>query len=304
MSIFDFVGDVLGGATDDLLGFTGGGKDVANTNLRLSNYATNLNYTMWQKSQEANQDAFNRTMRYQDALNRNQIKWRVADAKQSGLHPLAALGVNPASGPSAQSFSPGAVDAPQLSPESPSSFGGMGQNISNSIFRAMTKKERRESEAMAVFNRERDIMLASNQIKDQELDLQYKEMRNAQIASDIKLKSGTQAGPPNVVPDVVVAPNTVEPVASNPGRTPGAISDYQYARTKTGLIVVPSENMKQRIEDQPDQQIGWFWRNGILPFFNAKKYAPTPPSVREVPPPKGYYWGAWNGTEFPLKRIN
>lgn len=33
----------------------------------------------------------------------NQVQWRVADAVKAGLHPLAALGVNPASGPIADS---------------------------------------------------------------------------------------------------------------------------------------------------------------------------------------------------------
>lgn len=38
----------------------------------------------------------------------NQIQWRVQDATKAGLHPLAALGINPASGPEAGVVSPNA----------------------------------------------------------------------------------------------------------------------------------------------------------------------------------------------------
>ena len=42
-----------------------------------------------------NLDRMNREMQYDFA--QNSIKWRVADAKQAGIHPLAALGVSPSS---------------------------------------------------------------------------------------------------------------------------------------------------------------------------------------------------------------
>lgn len=41
------------------------------------------------------QDQLNRQMQYDFA--QNSIKWRVADAKQAGIHPLAALGISPSS---------------------------------------------------------------------------------------------------------------------------------------------------------------------------------------------------------------
>lgn len=50
----------------------------------------------------------------------NQIQWRVADTVKAGLHPLAALGVNPASGPAAAQV--GGVD-----------LGQFGQDLGNSI---------------------------------------------------------------------------------------------------------------------------------------------------------------------------
>lgn len=47
------------------------------------------------QSYQREQDKLNRQMQYDFA--QNSIKWRVNDAKQSGIHPLAALGVSPSS---------------------------------------------------------------------------------------------------------------------------------------------------------------------------------------------------------------
>lgn len=40
-----------------------------------------------------------KAMKFAKRLAKKQIRWRVADAKAAGLHPLAALGISPASGP-------------------------------------------------------------------------------------------------------------------------------------------------------------------------------------------------------------
>lgn len=44
--------------------------------------------------------SFNRQKRENREILQNQIQWRVKDAQEAGIHPLAALGVPPASGPS------------------------------------------------------------------------------------------------------------------------------------------------------------------------------------------------------------
>lgn len=69
----------------------------------------------------------------------NQIQWRVADAKKAGLHPLAALGMSPISGP------PSAVGADV------SGLGNglseMGQNISRSIDAMQSREDRLKEQA-------------------------------------------------------------------------------------------------------------------------------------------------------------
>lgn len=50
---------------------------------------------------KAAKDAANKAWDRQQIVMQNQIQWKVQDAVKAGLHPLAALGVNPASGPAA-----------------------------------------------------------------------------------------------------------------------------------------------------------------------------------------------------------
>lgn len=45
----------------------------------------------------------------------------------------------------------------------------------------------------------------------------------------------------------------------------GAISDYGFANTTTGYVVVPSEQMKERIEDDIFAEVTWHLRNRVLP---------------------------------------
>lgn len=63
--------------------------------LNWMNYAEQKRQYREQKEYQRQQDNANRQMQYDFA--QNSIKWRVDDANRSGIHPLAALGVNPAS---------------------------------------------------------------------------------------------------------------------------------------------------------------------------------------------------------------
>lgn len=50
---------------------------------------------------KAAKDAANKAWDRQQSVMKNQVQWRVQDAVKAGLHPLAALGMNPSSGPAA-----------------------------------------------------------------------------------------------------------------------------------------------------------------------------------------------------------
>lgn len=66
----------------------------------------------------------------------NQIQWRVKDATKAGLHPLAALGINPASGPAVANIGGGDMSAP---------LAQMGQDVGDAISRYATPAEKTAS---------------------------------------------------------------------------------------------------------------------------------------------------------------
>ena len=72
-------------------------------------------------------NAFSREQfEYQKELHRNQMQWRVEDAKKAGLHPMAALGL------SSSSFSPVSTSPVDYSGLT-NSLSDMGQNIDSAI---------------------------------------------------------------------------------------------------------------------------------------------------------------------------
>ena len=70
----------------------------------------------------------------------------------------------------------------------------------------------------------------------------------------------------------------------------GAVSDYGYAKTKSGYAIVPSQDVKERIEDQLVPEAAWAMRNLIVPFVKGQ----TPPDPKKYPPPKGYDSWVWD----------
>lgn len=78
-----------------------------------------------------NNKATDKSYKFQKKVLQNQVQWRVADAVKAGLHPLAALGVNPASGPSAM-----------IGSSLGSSISNMGQNISRAAEAYLTPEDK------------------------------------------------------------------------------------------------------------------------------------------------------------------
>lgn len=93
------------------------------------------------------------------------IRWKVADAKAAGIHPLAALGTNTVS------FSPVSVG---------SDFGSMGQDISRAVNATRTATERDDAYTAAV----------------KSLDIENKGLQNQLLASQIRKINQTGTPPP------------------------------------------------------------------------------------------------------------
>lgn len=73
-------------------------------------------------------NAANKAWDRQKAVLQRQVTWRVRDAVRAGIHPLAALGLNPASGP----------PAAQIGTDWGSNLGNAGQEIGRAAEAAMT----------------------------------------------------------------------------------------------------------------------------------------------------------------------
>lgn len=206
----------------------------------------------------------------------NSIQWKVADAKKAGVHPLYALGSMPIT-PSPSSWDGGA-----------SSMSSMGQNISRAL---MANRDRRERVAIAAEEartRKQADALFDQQLRKNELDMEY-------TRSLIARNNSAQLGPPapstSPAPgSVVLGPARVEVGSIGaPERSPGAITDRQFQhRSGGGLGYVPSEQAKERMEDDAFQELGWFWRNNIMPNFERR--AEEYPSTRDFPLPRNQRW--------------
>jgi len=209
----------------------------------------------------------------------NGIRWKVEDAKAAGISPLAALGAQ------STSFAPSYVGDSGIG----NSYSAMGQDISRAIDATSTYGER-------VSNR-------ANQATMDKLTLDNAALQNQLLASQIAKLN--QSGPPlpsnSLMPLLTgqgdsphyVSEQPLTRIHSQPG-TPqqevGAISDYGLARTKYGYAIVPSKDVKDRIEDQIIPELMWAARNQLAP--NLGMAPPLDPAY--YPLPSGYSRWRWS----------
>lgn len=196
------------------------------------------------------------------------IRWKIEDAKRAGIHPLAALGTQ------TQSFQPTYMG------DQPSTIGSDLSNLGQDVSRAMIAKATPEEQT-----------LAKMQIQSAQLDIEGKALDNQLRASQLqKLNSAPPPLPSamgNTIPGQGNSGFTVKPselTASRsgvPAQEAGAVNDYAFARTQSGYAVVPSQDVKSRIEDQMIPELAWSFRNQLLPAFSGH----TAPDTRQYPLP-------------------
>lgn len=144
LGLSDFVGDAIGAAGGILSGITGSS-------------AKELEY------------------KRQKEFAQNGVRWRVADAKAAGIHPLAALGNMP-------SYSPQAAIGTDFG------LGALGQNISRAQESKQTKEERAELDSL-----QKDLL--RSQINNVNADTSFKREQTA-AAALLSLNKQTQLPPP------------------------------------------------------------------------------------------------------------
>lgn len=256
-------GTALGGLLSGIGGFFGGGSEGLSRDDQ--RFMADFQWKQALRNEE-----------FQNLLARQGIRMKVEDAKAAGLHPLAALGINPSSGSFGTAFSTG-----QASHE-----GGLGRGLEN-----LGQNISRASMAMAspMEKQFKQLQLQKMSTENEILNTELQQRRNALMAP------GTGQGVPSSNPnlnlgqtDAIQSRVTDIPLrrtfsdADRPWQQAGAIPDYAYARTPDGLAIIPSKDVKESIEDQIIPELSWAIRNyglatlGILPKPDIKKYRPPP----------------------------
>lgn len=239
-------GSILGGSVGGVAGGAIGGA-----------YSDSVN-----RKDQAAADAANweRNVALQKEFAQHGIRWKVEDAKAAGIHPLVGLGAQ------THSAAPVSVGG---SPQ-PSSLASMGQDVGRAIMATQNQQDRQ---------------LAQLSIQGAQLDLEGKALDNQIKNSQLqKLQAVGPAFPSasgnfisgqgNSGAKVVEKPlERTASMAGAPQAEPGAIPDIGWAKTSTGIVPVPSTDVKQRIEDNMPHEWSHFIRNNVYPDTKPPKSA-------------------------------
>lgn len=203
-------------------------------------------------SADATEDAAAMNAASQKEFAQHGIRWKVADAKAAGVHPLYALNAQ------THSFAPSYVGGTQMG----EGIAQAGQNIDRAVQTTMDSTQRLQER----------LLLA--QVQGQEIENAFKA---SQIA---RLDHSAQMGPS--MPNVEMEPSRF--TASRPGMpfleaappTPGQ-KEFEYEFGGTWRL--PSEQAKQAIEDVLPYEMEHYVMNRVMPAI--QKYLIHTP----------YYWG-------------
>lgn len=234
------------------------------------------------KARQASIDMANQNIALQREFAQNGIQWRVEDAKKAGVHPIYALGGSGAS------FSP--VSANFTADTSlPNAMAAAGQDIGRAIHATRTQKDRMGALSATAAKLQLEGLNLDNDLKRVEIASKTGRLRQGQVgppmaspAANYLMPGQTESG------EVKPKPLEVAPGAKgSPQMEGGAITDVGMARTKDGWAPVPSNDVKQRIEDNMFQEALHFFRNNVLPSFGQNLNPP-------FQAPKGKEW--WYNT--------
>lgn len=222
----------------------------------------------------------------QEQFAKEGIRWRVADAKAAGIHPLYALGAQ------LPSFSP-TTFIPGDSSSMGDALARAGQDIGRAVDATRTQKERTTAriEALTLEKAELENDLLRSQIarNNQSLNPPMPSPTANQLipgqadVDRLGLRVGGDSNHVEIKPLEVTPPNPVRNF-----QEPSAVVDLGFAWTGTGYAPVPSKDVKDRSEDMLIPELMWSWRNNVLPNFGQGK--PPPPHLI----PEGYNSWRWS----------
>lgn len=175
-------------------------------------------------------DATEQNTQLQREFAQQGIRWRVADAKAAGIHPLYALGASPVQ------FSPTAVGDTGM----PNAVNQMGQDLSRAMLQGKTQPERNDELAMA---------LARANLRNMELRNAGQEIENAAAASAL-MRSQQQVGPavPTVGGVSVTPSEQISAKAGMPGLEAADTPGFKRYGVGYGSIDLPNSQMSEALE--------------------------------------------------------
>lgn len=255
MGLFGDVGSIVGPAIGGALGLVG-------------NSATNA----------ANAAAAQQNYEAQKEFAQYGIRWKVADAKAAGIHPLAALGAMTSGYTPSQTM----FTSPDYS-----FVGEMGQNIGRAVDAKRTQEERAKQQVF-------QDQMAATQLQGQQLDNEYKRTlidsekqdmvmrlaRSAEMAARTQgqvpampslgknggLSGQAQYATGETKKDVSGVPTSVRGNASVQAGVPPDVRFYQ-GRDGT-RVPLPTENAADAMDASFLSGIEWSVRNKLLPTLS------------------------------------
>lgn len=241
-----------------------------------------LNRNAAKDAAQKQQENFNTNIQMQKDFAQQGIRWRVADAKAAGIHPLFALGSSGAS------FSPIATTV-GADTSMGTALANAGQDVGRAINSTRTQSER----VTAVSEAAQKLSLTKMDLENQLLASQIAKLNQtpnpAMPASNDRFLIDGQGNAKVTgveAPKSLIQEKPMERAPSDPGRPfsePGAVTDVGYAKTaQGGYAPVPSKDVKERIEDTLIPELLWAIRNNVLPAFGLNEAPP------KVPLPPGY----------------
>lgn len=239
-----------------------------------------LNKSAAEQAKELDYKMFKKNIELQKQFAQMGIQWKMADAKKAGIHPLAALGAQ------TNSFSPIAVgNTPDMS--TGNMLSDMGQHVGRAVEATANQRDRQHQNTLNALSLERAGL------ENQLLRSQITSINRSQVGPALPSNSGMGSLTASGQGDAYVLETPLQRVHSAPGGAHmevGKVSDVGWSQTPTGLAPVPSQDVKNRIEDQLIPEMAWAKRNLITPFINDK----AKPG-RELLP-KGYSDWQWSPT--------
>lgn len=204
-----------------------------------------------QKDANAANMAFNREQfEYQKELHRNQLQWKVEDAKKAGLHPMAALGL------SSMSFSPVSSN---MQGNDYSWMGDMGQALGAGYAAMKAKDKNQQKQALALAEKQAALSLHNMELQNQSLELEneYQRFKLQQAVvggTSQALRSSGSASVSGLPASKYAIDGQADsrlPDKDGPVVSAGGLYNFMETSRPGVFELVPSGDWSQTYEDKP-----------------------------------------------------